>query len=182
MTAGFFFPYRRIAPSRTFEKRFDTPSRTFLETRASTTVPTSYDADRHEVTCVISSGAPVRRFFGTEVLKISKSAIDLSRLDGGKIPLLDSHKPAPVLDALGVVTDAWIINKRLFGTLRFNQTKQGRAAEGMIKRGELFGVSVGISVQEWLRSMATATKSIRLILMLKCMAMMMSLTRRRAGH
>jgi phage head maturation protease len=149
MTGGLFFPYRRIEPRPAFNKRFDPPSRTFEKRSVSTTVPISYDSAKHEVTCAISSGAPVRRFFGTEVLKISKSAIDLSRLEGGKIPLLDSHKPVPVLDALGIVTDAWVINKTLFGTLRFNQTKQGRVAEGMVKRGELFAVSVGMSVQEW---------------------------------
>jgi hypothetical protein len=147
MTAGFLFPYRPIAPRSAL--RFDPPSRTTPLEKRSTTVPISYDADKHEVTCVISSGAPVRRFFGTEILEISESAIDLSRVKRGKVPLLDSHKVVPVLDALGVIVDAWITDKRLFGTVRFNQTKQGKAAEGMIRRGELFGISAGMTVQEW---------------------------------
>jgi hypothetical protein len=114
----------------------------------STTTPTTYDAASHSVDAVISSGAPVRRFYGTEVLRISKSAVDLSRLRTG-IPLLDSHNQISITHTLGRLTDAWIDGRKLFGSLRFSQTYEGRIAERMVARGDLFGISAGYRVEEW---------------------------------
>jgi hypothetical protein len=66
------------------------------ETRFADAKPSSYDAKNHTVDCVISMGSPVKRFYGTEVLRITPAPVDLSRMDGGSIiPLLDSHQVAP---------------------------------------------------------------------------------------
>jgi hypothetical protein len=45
----------------------------------------------------LSRGSPVTRFYGTEILEISGRAIDLSRVEAGVAPLLDSHRQDTVL-------------------------------------------------------------------------------------
>jgi hypothetical protein len=110
--------------------------------------PSSYDADLHTVEAVISKGSPVKRFYGTEVLRIGAGAVDLSRLSVG-IPLLDSHQSVGIGNALGKVSRAWFANGALMGQLKFNKTPEGRKAEGMVSRNEIAGISAGYSVEEW---------------------------------
>jgi phage head maturation protease len=114
--------------------------------RLSSSAPQSYDAESHSCQCVISTGAPVDRFYGREVLQISQDAIDLSRVP---CPVLDSHSQASVADVLGRIDSAWIRNGQLFGKIIFAQTPRGRLAEGMVARGELSGTSAGYKVLAW---------------------------------
>jgi hypothetical protein len=114
--------------------------------RFSTSTPSSYDAESHSCECVISAGAAVQRFYGTEVLKISQDAVDLERIP---VPLLDSHSQASVADVLGKIDSAWIRGGELSGRIIFAQTARGRAAEGMVARNELTGISAGYQVQQW---------------------------------
>jgi hypothetical protein len=141
MTAGYFFPYRRIPLYRNAAPMIHRAS-----SRQRSTVPTTYDADRHEVDCIITSGKPTRCRFGLDVFRITDSAVDLRLLDEGRLPLLDSHDSRHVL---GRVIDVWIENKKLYGTLRFDETPAGRRAEAMVARGELSGISCHASVQRW---------------------------------
>jgi hypothetical protein len=53
--------------------------------------PISYDKHAGTVEATISMGSPVKRNYGTEVLRISPDAVDLSRMQNGGIPLLDHH-------------------------------------------------------------------------------------------
>ncbi|MCS3689078.1 HK97 family phage prohead protease [Bradyrhizobium elkanii] len=108
--------------------------------------PRSYDKKARTVEAVISVGAPVKRFFGTEVLRISKDAIDLSR---PSIPLLDSHQQTGLDNHLGRITSARIESGKLVGTIQFDHTERGRQAEGMVARGEIAGISAGYTVDEW---------------------------------
>jgi len=114
--------------------------------RLSTGAPSSYDEASHSCQCVISTGAPVARFYGTEILQISQDAVDLSRVP---VPLLDSHSQATVSDVLGRVDRAWISGGQLLGRIIFAQTPRGRAVEGMINRNELTAVSAGYKVLRW---------------------------------
>jgi phage head maturation protease len=50
---------------------------------------------------------------------------------------------------LGRISNAWIENGKLLGTLHFNATEAGRSAEGMIARSEISGISAGYRVDEW---------------------------------
>jgi phage head maturation protease len=120
------------------------------DTDAVSSGPLTYDKKAHTVEAVISKGSPVARLYGTEVLRISPDAIDLSRLHEGGIPLLDHHSQAGIDQILGRVTDAWIERGALMGSIRFNQTEQGKKAEGMVSRGEISGVSAGYRVDSWL--------------------------------
>jgi phage head maturation protease len=120
------------------------------ETRFADSQPSSYDAKNHTVDCVISMGSPVKRFYGTEVLRITPAAVDLTRMDGGSIiPLLDSHQVAGINNALGRFTKTWFKRGGLMGTIAFNQTPNGKLAEGMVSRGEIAGISAGYCVESW---------------------------------
>ena len=111
--------------------------------------PLTYDAESSTVEAVISEGSPVVRAYGTEVLRISQDAVDLSRLHAGGIPLLDHHSQACIDRVLGRATDIWLEDGALIGRFVFAQTEQGRKAEGMVSRGELTGISAGYRVDAW---------------------------------
>lgn len=111
--------------------------------------PSTYNATSHTVDAVFSVGARVRRFGGIEELAITPEAIDLRRVTLGQVRLLDTHNQSAVAAILGVVETAHISNGQLVGRIRFADTDAGRAAEGMVARGELTGVSVGYRVTAW---------------------------------
>lgn len=117
--------------------------------RYATVTPSSVDTVTRSVSCIISSGAPVVRFYGIEVLEISRAAIDTSRVALGLCPVLDSHQATTIISALGIVTESWIQGRSLWGRLQFNETPQGELAFGMVRRGELNGISAGYRVTRW---------------------------------
>ena len=118
-------------------------------TRVVDLAPSSYDASTHTVEAVISMGSPVKRFYGTEVLRIHESAIDTNRVWCGACPVLDSHQQGSIAHALGRVTATWFRGNAFMGRLAFNQTEEGRRAEGMIARAEIAGISAGYRVEAW---------------------------------
>jgi phage head maturation protease len=119
------------------------------EHRFSSNQPASYDPDQRTVDAVISVGAAVPRFYGTEILKISPEAVDLSRLTGAGIPCLDSHIQTGISSCIGQLQRCWFEPGQLLGTIGFNDTPGGRAAEKMTARGEIRGVSAGYKVLTW---------------------------------
>jgi len=112
--------------------------------------PRTFNADQRTVEAVLSRGSPVVRSYGTEKLRISKSAVDLSRLQSGGVPLLDSHNQYGIDNVLGRVQTSWF-GGALVGRVKFNETEQGQRAMGMIERGELSSFSVGYTVNSWSR-------------------------------
>jgi hypothetical protein len=119
----------------------------FVDTVA--TSPLSYDAKGRSVNAVISMGSPVARFYGREILRIDQSSIILDRVASGSAPLLDSHKQDGISNVLGKIASTWIRGGALWGKLVFAETRPGRAAEGMVARGEIAGISAGYRVEEW---------------------------------
>jgi hypothetical protein len=115
----------------------------------SASTPASYDKASHSCDCIISAGAAVSRFYGTEILRIDQASVDLSRVEAGSAPLLDSHSQASIDAVLGSISTAWIKGGQLYGKIIFAQTPAGRQAEGMVARGELKGISAGYSVSKW---------------------------------
>jgi hypothetical protein len=121
-----------------------------IERRFANTAPSSYDAENRTVDAVISMGSPVRRFYGVEKLRIAPDAVIVGCLIGSGIPVLDSHQQVGINSALGRLTRVWFPgNGTLMGKLAFNATLEGRKAEGMVRRGELSGISAGYRVEEW---------------------------------
>jgi phage head maturation protease len=119
------------------------------QTRFESPEITSYDAKTHSVEAVLSTGAPVKREYGTEVLTISPSAVDLSRAKSGLVPIIDSHQIEGINNVLGRVTDIWFEKGNLVGRLTFDSSDAGRNAEGLVSRGTIRGVSIGYSVSSW---------------------------------
>jgi hypothetical protein len=116
--------------------------------------PKSLDKKRRTVEAVLSRGSEVSRYFGKERLRISKSAIDLSRLtSGGGIPIPNSHQQTGIENVLGRLVDAWIegsgSNAALVGRIKFSETDEGERAFQMVQRGELTSLSVGYLVHAW---------------------------------
>jgi Caudovirus prohead serine protease len=120
-----------------------------IVTRFVNTAPSSYDATNHTVDAVISAGARVSRYYGTEILRIDSQSVNLDRVRRGVAPLLDSHQGSSINTALGRIAHAWIEGGRLMGRLSFNDTEAGRSAEGMIRRSEIVGCSAGYRVEQW---------------------------------
>jgi phage head maturation protease len=120
-----------------------------ISTRFLSSSPSSFNAATRSVNACLSRGAPVKRFYGTEVLRISPEAVDLSRMKSAGIPLLDSHNSSGIGSALGRVRSVWFDQGALMGTLTFNQTPSGDAAMGMIERSEICSLSCGYRVESW---------------------------------
>jgi hypothetical protein len=111
--------------------------------------PLSYDKATRSVDAVLSMGSPVKRIYGTEVLRISPEAVDVSRIRSSLCPLLDSHQSDSINRVLGRVSESWFVGGALHGKLIFAETSEGRKAEGMVARGEICGVSIGYRVDAW---------------------------------
>jgi hypothetical protein len=111
--------------------------------------PSLYYDGKQRVPGMDGGAVSRQRVYGVESLRISKDAIDLSRMQSSGIPILDSHKIDSIDAALGKLQSAWVIDGALKGRVRFNQTGAGVRAEGMVRRGELGGISVGYRVTEW---------------------------------
>lgn len=118
-------------------------------TRLANLAPGSYDAAARTVKATLSVGAPVKRPYGTEVLKISSGAINLDRVASCGVPLIDSHQIFSLAGVLGTLDRAWLERGQLVGLIRFDDGEAGRKAEGLVARGTIRGVSIGYRVDEW---------------------------------
>jgi hypothetical protein len=116
----------------------------FADLKSSTYNPTS-----RTIEAVLSVGAAVQRAYGTEVLLIAPSAVDLTRVTAGLCPILDSHQIGSISNVLGRLEEAHFESGKLVGTLSFDESEQGRAAEAMVARGAIRGISIGYSVSQW---------------------------------
>src|SRR5450631_3173583 len=99
-------------------------------TRFLSSAPSSFNRETRSVNACRSRGAPVKRFYGTEVLRISPEAVDLGRMEFAGIPLLNSHNNSGIGSALGRVRSVWFDGGALMGTLTFNETAVGSEAMG----------------------------------------------------
>ena len=109
--------------------------------------PASYSANAHTVDAVFSTGARVLRWFGYEELGVSPDNVDLGRVRAGQVKVLDSHDASSIECMLGSVTDVRFEAGAIVGTIAFAQTEDGLAAEAMVARGELTGLSIGYGIQ-----------------------------------
>ena len=109
---------------------------------------TANDEDR-TIDLVASTGAGVDRddFEGRyrEVLEISKSAIDLTALDG--MPLLNAHRREGIEDVLGVVSAARVEGGQLIVTVQFSERHEAIWKD--VKAGIIRNVSVGYEIQDF---------------------------------
>lgn len=109
----------------------------------------SYDETTRSVEAVLSTGAAVARWGFIEELEISDDAIDLNRVERGVCNLLDTHNAWELNAVLGTIDNVRIEDGELIATLHFGETDAARQAEGMVKRGEIKGISIGYRVSRW---------------------------------
>ena len=94
----------------------------------------------------ISSEAPYERWFGIEVLRHTVDAIDLSRLNDGRHPLLINHDTEK---QAGVLRSAWLgDDAKLRGKAKFSRSAFGKEIEQDVADGIRTMVSVGYEILE----------------------------------
>jgi hypothetical protein len=110
-------------------------------------VPATYDPASRTVDCIAATENPHHCQFGLSVFRIRRKAVDLDLIDCAHPPLLDAHDHDRVL---GSVIDAWIDDRQLYATLRFDKTPAAIRAEVMVRDGEITSVSVGATIKRWI--------------------------------
>ncbi|WP_164635020.1 HK97 family phage prohead protease [Rhodopseudomonas sp. BR0G17] len=129
-----------------------------MQTRGALPV-SSVDAEARTVEVVFTTGASVRRRRYTgwdtsvpfdEVLEVSRSAINLDRLNAGA-PALDSHSAWRTSSQVGVIEKAWIDGTEGRAKIRFPSKGVDEGADrmfAMVSEGIIRNVSVGYSIDE----------------------------------
>lgn len=97
----------------------------------------------------LASEEPYRRYDGNEILVHTPAAVDLSFLNSGNAPLLDSHDRYSGLKAqIGVVMRAWLDKKRLYVEVRFSRKDHAQEVMQDVIDGIVKNVSVGYTVMK----------------------------------
>lgn len=95
----------------------------------------------------LSSEEPYRRYDGNEILVHTADAVDLSFLNSGNAPLLDSHNRHDGLKAqIGVILRAWLEKKRIYIEVRFSRKDSAQDIKQDVIDGIVKNVSVGYTV------------------------------------
>lgn len=101
----------------------------------------------------LSSEAKVRRFFYSygqeldEVLRHSEAAVDLTFLNSGTAPVLDSHKRYGGLERqIGVIKKAWLEGKRIYVEIKFSRKQFAQDVANDVRDGIVKNVSVGYDI------------------------------------
>ena len=129
----------------------------FLPTqqRAATIAPSSYNAESRTVEVVWTTGARGRRFdFWSgqsyeEELVVSNEAVDLSRLNNGQAPVLNTHDAYALENIIGVVERAWIDGAEGRAVVRLSDREDIAGLVRDIQNGIIKNISVGYNVQRY---------------------------------
>lgn len=113
------------------------------------------DADAQTVTFPLSSEEPYSRYYWKygrdldEVLSHKSSAVDLSWLNSGNAPVLDTHSRYELKNQIGVIEKAWIENERIYVTVRLSNAESDAATVSKIMDGIVRNVSVGYEIMKY---------------------------------
>ena len=129
----------------------------FLPTqqRAATIAPSTFNAETRSVEVVWTTGARGRRFdFWTgqayeEELVVSSEAVDLSRLNNGQAPVLNTHDAYELENVIGVVERAWIDGTEGRATVRLSDREDIAGLVRDIETGIIKNISVGYNVRKY---------------------------------
>lgn len=111
--------------------------------------PTTLDTEKRTVTAIATTGSKGSRGAYDESLNLEGA--DLTRLNSGASPVLDSHNNSGIDSILGTVLRAWVEGDKILVQIRFAETERGNQAMGMVERGELVNLSIGYRVQRYER-------------------------------
>lgn len=115
---------------------------------------TSFDPATRRFKAVIATSTPVRRRDSmtggvvNEVLRISSDAIDLSRVENGVAPLLDSHASWSVGDQIGTTRRCWIERGELWAEFELSAREDLTSLAADIAAGVIRGVSIGYRAEK----------------------------------
>jgi len=126
-----------------------------VERRAGRT--SSYDAEARTVQIVIATETPVRmpgwrigidaRYY-YEILDCTPGAVDLSEVETGNCPVLDSHGRWSLQDRLGVVNRASVEGREVVLVATFGQSQAARDLEAEVAADTAPPASAGYAVSE----------------------------------
>lgn len=115
---------------------------------------TSFDPATRRFKAVIATSTPVRRrdwMSGqmiNEVLVIAPDAIDLSRVENGVAPLLDSHASWSTRDQIGAMRRAWIERGELWAEFELSGRDDIAPLAADLASGVVRGVSIGYRAEK----------------------------------
>lgn len=95
------------------------------------------------LTFSFASSMPIERIWGTEVLEISASAIDLGRFTANAVPFLWNHDRDAIL---GRATKAWIQGDRAYCSIQWADTPFAAEKRALVEGGILTGISCAYSI------------------------------------
>lgn len=129
----------------------------FLPTqqRAATVAPSTFNAEARTVEVVWTTGARGRRFdfwsgqVYEEELVVSTDAVDLSRLNNGQAPVLNTHAAYDLSSQIGVVDRAWIDGAEGRATVRLSDRDDIAGLVRDIESGIVKNISVGYNVRKY---------------------------------
>ena len=102
-----------------------------------------------------SSEEPYERFWGTEILDHSSSAVNLTRLNEMGVLLFNHNKEK----VIGKIVRAWIENNRGNAEVEFDTDAESEIIYQKVKNGTLKGVSVGYKIEVWEEVQANKTST-----------------------
>jgi len=126
-----------------------------VERRAATA--TTYDAEARTVEMVLATETPIlmpgwrigieqRTYY--EILDCSPEAVDLSQVEAGNAPLLDSHGRWSLADRLGVLNSARLEGGQLIVVAGFGESEAARTLEAEVAAGTAPPASAGYAIQQ----------------------------------
>ena len=134
-----------------------TQQKRFLPTqqRAASVAPATYNAADRTVEVVWTTGARVRRmdFWSgqayDEELVVDAAAIDMTRLNNGSAPVLNTHSSCDLDDIIGVVDRAWVANGEGRAILRLSEREEIAGLVRDIESGIIKNISCGYNVRKY---------------------------------
>ena len=129
----------------------------FLPTqqRAASVAPATYNAADRTVEVVWTTGARVRRMDWwsgqayDEELVVDTSSIDMTRLNNGSAPVLNTHSSYTLDDVIGVVERAWVANGEGRAVLRLSEREEVAGLVRDIESGIIKNISCGYNVRKY---------------------------------
>ncbi|MGH6625147.1 MAG: prohead protease/major capsid protein fusion protein [Burkholderiaceae bacterium] len=129
----------------------------FLPTqqRAASVAPATFNSKERTVEVVWTTGARVRRRDWwtdqsyDEELVVDANAIDLTRLNTGGAPVLNTHSSYSLDDQIGVVDRAWVQGGEGRAVLRLSERDEVAGIVRDIEAGLIKNISVGYNVRKY---------------------------------
>lgn len=126
-----------------------------MQLREARVAPASWNDAERTIDVVWTTGAQVRRYdwwSGSaydEELVVTPEAVDLTRLNSGAAPVLDTHGAWSLSDQIGVVVSARIDAGEGIATLRLSERPEVASLVADIRAGIVRNISVGYSVRKY---------------------------------